>query len=527
VLAAVIAGGAPNFVSGIAGALGDGGGATTVKIIAHWLTIRRRSAAAFCALLTVALAATACGEPQVPVARSSSAELVTATSEPAPPTPTPLPAPTAEPTPGSGEPVPTPRRIAQPGLSNDVIRVAVIFDDETQGTADELFRDGWLGTLAWANEVNDDGGLGGRFVEVVPIDSLLFDHQSALEQVCQGDFFAIVGSHSLGDAEGAELLGTEQCNIADFPGQVYGSRRAASPVTVLSNPFLNDIRQAGPASYLAETFPKASQNLGLLRYFALDLERANERQREMLIGQGLDVVFELPAELEEDPAERIVSRWEASGAESLVWVADPGRLISLLDALEEPPSFVLCEWGCYSQQFLLDGGEAVEGVYTWIAHSHFDSPNARGDLFQYRANLATVAPDAGWSEIGLQSWMAGRLFEEAFNRLLQVEPELPTREQLIQIARGVDLYAANGILSATNPGGGEPTPCFVLMVVRNGRWEQEYPEPPRDQDCAEKNLHELVTSRSLGITTLSATTSDAQPTPEAEPDLENPEELEE
>jgi hypothetical protein len=64
-------------------------------------------------------------------------------------------------------------------------------------------------------------------------------------------------------------------------------------------------------------------------------------------------------------------------------------------------------------------------------------------------------------------------------------------------------------------------------VVRNGRWEQEYPEPPRDQDCAEKNLHELVTSRSLGITTLSATTSDAQPTPEAEPDLENPEELEE
>ncbi len=498
-------------------------------LIVHWLTNGRRSAAVCCGVLAIAAVAAACGEPQVPVADSSDATLVMATSEPMAPTPTALPTPTAEPTTESGVAVPTPRPMVQPGLSNDVIRLAVIFDDETQGTADGLFRDAWLGTLAWANEVNEDGGLGGRFVELVPIDSQLFDHQAALEQVCQGDFFAIVGSHSLGDSQGAELLGSEQCNIADFPGQVYGSRRAASPVTVLSNPFLNNIRQAGPANYLEKTFPEAAQNLGLLRYFALDLERANERQREMLIGQGLDVVFELPAELEEDPAERIVPRWEASDAESLVWVADPGRLIALLRVLEDPPGFVLCEWGCYSQQFLLDGGEAVEGVYTWIAHSHFESPKARGDLFKYRANLATVAPNAGWSEVGLQSWMAGRLFEAAFTTLLKVEPELSTREALIRIAKEIDFYTADGILPVTNPGGGEPTPCFVLMVVRNGQWVQEYPKLPRDQDCARSNLYELVTSRSLGIATVSAATSEAQPTPgsEAEPDLENPEELDE
>jgi len=482
------------------------------------------------AMLVVALVATACGDPQVPVARSTNAELVTATSAPAPPTPTPLPTATPEPTAEPGEePTPVPLPVAQPGLSDDVIRLAVIFDDETQGTADELFRDAWLGTLAWANEVNSRGGIGDRFVEVVPIDSLLFDHRTALEQVCQGDFFAIVGSQSLGDAEGAELLGTEQCNIADFPGQVYGARRAASPVTVLSNPFLNDIRQAGPAAYLTETFPDAAANLGLLRYFELDLEVANERQREMLIGQGMDVVFELPVELEEDPAERIVLRWDELGAESLVWVADPGRLIALLEAFEEPPTFVLCEWGCYSQEFLVDGGEAVDGVYTWIPHAPFDSANERGDLILYRANLARIASDAGWSEVGFQSWMAGRLFEASFNALLEIEPDLPTREGLIDVARATDLYTANGVLSATNPGGGQPTPCFVLMVVRNGSWQQEYPEPPRDKDCAESNLYQLVTSRSLGVTTLSWTTSDTPPVAESEPepDLENPEELDE
>lgn len=474
--------------------------------------------------------ASSCGDPDVPTAQSTGAVLIEATSEPVPPTPTPLPPPTAEPTPSVADPFVTPEPVQQPGLTNNSIKLAVIFDQETQGTADELFRDGWLGALAWANEVNSNGGLGGRLVELVPKDSLLFDHRSALEEVCNGDFFAIIGSHSLGDGDGAELLGSPDCNLADFPGQVYGSRRAASDVTFLSNPFLNDVRQAGPAQYLVETYPEAAENLGLLRYFALDLERENERQREMLIAQGMSVVAELPVDLQEDPSERVVPRWESLEADSLVWVADPGRLIQLLETFEEPPTFVLCEWGCYSQQFLIDGGAAVEGVYTWIAHSPFGSANERGELILYRANLASVSREAGWSEIGFQSWMAGRLFEAAFNTLITAEPEAPTREQLIRVANEIDIYTANGVLSATNPAGGEPTPCFVLLQVRNGRWEQVVPEPPRDKDCTEDNLYELVTSRSLGVATLSATTSDEQPAPTPaveEPDLENPEELDE
>ena len=481
-----------------------------------------------CMALVVALIAVACGDPTVPVPRSSYTEVVRATAVPIPVTPTPTPTP-PPPTVEPGDPIPTPPPVTQPGLSANIIRLAVIFDDETQGVADQLFRDAWLGALAWENEVNNNGGLGGRFVDVVPIDSRLFDHRSALEQVCQGNFFAIVGSHSLGDSDGAELLGTEQCNIADFPGQVYGPRRGASPVTLLANPFLNSVRQAGPAQILIEEFPEAAANLGLLRYFALDLGSAIERQREMLVAQGMEVVFELPVDLEEDPSERIASRWAENGAESLVWAADPGRLIELLRSLEEPPQFVLCEWGCYSQQFLLEGGEDVEGLYTWIPHSDFDSPNARGDLFLYRANLASVAPDAGWSEIGLQSWMAGRLFEAAYSRLIEIEPEAPTRAQLIQIAREIDFYNANGILSDSNPAGGVPSFCFVLMQVQNGRWQQVHPEPPRDKDCAESNLFELVTSRSLGVTVASSTTSEEQAAiePEPEPDLENPEEVDE
>ena len=445
----------------------------------------------------IALIAVGCSDPVVPQARSTTQELVEATPIPVPPTATPPPTPTPTPTP-VGLPVATPAPVVQPGLSSDVIRLAVVFDDETAGVADRLFLDGWIGAAAWANEVNRSGGLGGRDVEVVPIDSRLFDHRSAIEQVCLGDFFAIIGSHSLGDSDGTEILGSEQCLIADFAGQVYGARRAVAPTTFVSNPFLNEQRQAGPARYLAEQFPGAAENLGLLYFTALDLETATERQREMLEAQGYEVVFNLVVDLTEDLAERVVPRWAESGAESLVWTADPQRLISFLQALDEPPEFVLCEWGCYSQQFLVDGGEAVEGVYAWVAHTPFFSQNSRGELVLYTANLARFDREAGWSEIGMQSWMAGRMFEAAYTSLLQDEPEAPTREQLVEVARDLTFWTANGVLSGTNPVEGSPDPCFVLMVVRDGRWQQEHPQPPRDKDCDEENLFELVTTRSLG-----------------------------
>ena len=37
------------------------------------------------------------------------------------------------------------------------------------------------------------------------------------------------------------------------------------------------------------------------------------------------------------------------------------------------------------------------------------------------------------------------------------------------------------------------------MVVRNGRWVQEYPLPPRDLDCSADILYELVATRALGF----------------------------
>ena len=483
------------------------------------------------------------------MANSSITPVVTATPEFVPPTPTPVPTSTPTPTPAPGvtpEPTPTVPAVREPGFSFDTetgesaVTVAVIYDDVTGGIADGLFADSLAGVQAWAASVNDQGGLGGRRVEVTPLDAGIFNHQLRVDEVCSGEFFAIVGSQSLGDFAGADVLANPLCTIADFPAALHSARRAEPPAdglrrVFLPNPVLNEFRQAGPARWLAAEFPDTIENVALFQYFGDNpveeqLRNETSRIREMLqVGAGM-TVLDINTDLEERISERVLTNWESSEAQALVWTADPGRLIELLEALDDTdgtrPEWVLCELGCFSQDFLADGGDAVEGVYAALPHAPFDSPTAADE---YRLWLSRTAPGRGWSEIGLQSWMSGQLFEEAFTRMLVIEPELPTRATLIEAARTIDSFSAGGILpGVTNPAAGLQTNCFWLVVVRNGQWVQAQPDDPLGLDCGRDNLFRLESTRFLGLEAeleTSSTTSDESTADEDiddfDPDIED------
>lgn len=455
-------------------------------------------------------------------------EVVTATPLPEEVSPTPEREPTAEP---AVAPTPEPQ-VRQPGLYPDTVKVAVIFDDDTAGTADDLFADAWRGMLAWQmsldgqSSLGSDSAFGGRQVEIHAVDAALTNHADVLSDVCKGDYFAIVGSQSLGDFDGAEILGTQECLMADFPGEAYGARRAASPVTFVPNPLLNLTRQVGPARYLVEQFPASSQDVALIVFSSLQLDFAAERVRAGLIEAGMNVTFEPQLDLQEDVGERVIPAWEQAEPGGLVWTGDPMRLVEFLAQVEYKPTFVLCEFGCYSEEFIETGREDVEGVFAWIPHEAFGSPHQPDEMISYQYWLNQIPGERGWSEIGLKSWLAGRLFEESMARLLVVE-EHPSREQLVDAAGTIDNFTGNGILGFTSPGEGRPTPCFVLVAVRQGSWVKVHPQPPAELDCSLDNLYALdAATSSLGLVDASSTSSEAEPEPTLDADdLETPEEI--
>lgn len=136
--------------------------------------------------------------------------------------------------------------------------MAVIADVETGGFADNRSRSVWGAVAAWATEVRIFGGLAGREVEVVYIDTGLFNHEAAINQVCSGDIFAVVGSDALLDDEGIERLGRPDCPVLNFPAVAHSPQHQGHPNTFLSNPLTPDILQVGPLQVLSETNPEAA-----------------------------------------------------------------------------------------------------------------------------------------------------------------------------------------------------------------------------------------------------------------------------
>jgi hypothetical protein len=66
-----------------------------------------------------------------------------------------------------------------------------------------------------------------------------------------------------------------------------------------------------------------------------------------------------------------------------------------------------------------------------------------------------------------------------------------TRAAVVDAAAGITEWDANGIHGPSNPGGGEPSNCFVIMQVRRGSWQRVHPVRRGSLDCGPENLYTL------------------------------------
>lgn len=298
----------------------------------------KRVASFSCLLLAAVLgmAAVACATPVVPEAGPSSSTTAPTTTAP-PATTTTLP---------QGQTPPSTTTILNsttttipaalvPGITDTTIRVGVIADVETGGIADGRSRSAWGGVAAWAEAVNLFGGLGGREIEVVYIDTGLFNHEAAIASVCQGDIFAIVGSDALFDHEGLSQLGGEDCPVLDFPAVAHSPQRQGRAETFLSNPAPPAVIQIGPLQALAETNPEGVDAAAMILLDDLPTSIIRgEKEIEAALSQGYTTVLEPTTQLAAllcAPTE-LYDQIVEQGVNSLLWPTDGIWLANFLAA---------------------------------------------------------------------------------------------------------------------------------------------------------------------------------------------------
>lgn len=317
-----------------------------------------------------------CGRPPVIQARAA--------LEPAP-TPTPMPTPEEIPVVELEPAIAVPN--SDPGVTSEVIRLVMVSDDRSEDGASDMFVSARRGIEAWARSVNSRGGLADREVKVVILKSAVSNAAEIIQEICDGDYFAMVGSISYYDDAGVEVMNSADCGIPDFPAAAMTPLRKASSVTYLSDPYLN--AQYGVAALRERILsnPAAAQLSSNVQFEAKPFEAESIRMREaaesvgfgfreflVSIGSGSDMTVQ---------AEQLA----ASAAQSLVWTGAPADLATLLRALDdvEPEAldFVVCMFGCYDSTFTEALGAVTTPVYTAIPHLPFDEQDLSSQIREY------------------------------------------------------------------------------------------------------------------------------------------------
>lgn len=462
-------------------------------------------------ILTAAMLAAACAAP-----------VIRAIDAPA--TPTPIPAPTVPPVPTvADQPTPTPAPSdGEKGLSPDSIRIGVIIDVGAGRVSDQTSESAAQAVEAWANNINNEGGLAGRdvIVERLPTSPLLADHAETIDLACNRDIFALVGSTALFDNDGLDQLQSPECWLPDFPAQVTSKERLESAVTTVSNPIVSDFWSAGWARYYAETDPGGAAAAATM---LLDVPVSvinGSRMIEAAVFHGFEFVYRPEVAFDTDFVAEVEQVAEIA-PQLLTWPNDGGRLIALLTELDAQgvaiPT-VDCGQACYSRFWVEQAGAQGNGVSVWLPTQPLEEADLNGELTRYLFLLGRSDPTAIPTATGVNAWASALLFEEAVKRAVGVDtpaydPTLLTRSSVLAAASTIDSWDAGGLHGVANPAQGLPSPCFVLLTLTDGVWGRTFPERRGEFDCTPENLVRLTVTGDFG--------AEPTPTPAPTPDDED------
>ena len=447
----------------------------------------------FLVLLALSLiAASACSDPIFPTVSPPP------TVTPVAPTPTPVDTTSSEPV----QEVST-----EPGLTSDVMRIAVIADGENSSINDGESESVWQAVEAWATAVNQTSKLAGRVVVVERIDSAVSRHAEAIEQVCTGDYFALIGSTSINDSEGLSLLSSPECSLPDFPAFIYSAQRLNSEITFVSNPAYSQITNAGWAAYFSRVNPDAVERAATLFPELSPLVLGGNQTIEAATATGYRFIYSPIYDFETDfllEAESLIE----SDARSLTWRNSGSQLLSFLGAINQVDpdfrfDFIDCGQNCYSQNWVAAAGDFGEGVSVWLPYLPIEEAELSDELLRYLFYLLSTHGSEGLtSAAGVAAWSAGLLFEEAVSRAVGLDsaaydPDSLTREAVIEAAKTINFWDANGLHGVSNPSEGIPSPCFVIITLQDGLWKRSYPSRPGEMDCEDSNLVTLAALQGL------------------------------
>ncbi|WP_426571946.1 ABC transporter substrate-binding protein [Aquihabitans sp. McL0605] len=377
---------------------------------------------------------------------------------------------------GKGDKAPTAPPAGTPGVTASTIKIAVISDKAGQvkvptASIEESMQ-------AYVDWCNGFGGINGRKLELTKIDSKLFSHLEATKEACNAGVFALVGSGSVTDNQGAQQM--VDCGLVEVPAYTATAAKGLSDNLVAPLPNPSNFYPIGGANWVAKQHPKAIKKAAIL---ASSIETAKvqaDRIEQAYKAAGYTFVYRKDTGVIQESYATEAAEMKAKGVEWVTMVSATSETAKLLRDMKTQgfkPEVVDLGQQYYDPELLAEPGSegAIVQLNTVPFEEADDSPALQAYLAAYKKLNTKVQP----TSLGVQAFSAGLLFSTAAQALGN---DL-TRPKLLDELHSIHKWDGGGLHFLADPGANLSSDCFMYMQVKAGKFVRLWPKEATKFDC--------------------------------------------
>jgi ABC-type branched-subunit amino acid transport system substrate-binding protein len=385
------------------------------------------------------------------------------------------------------------------GVSADTITIQVMADTGSP-LAPGLFQGNIDAVEAFAEHVNDNGGIGCRQLEVEAWDSKLTPEETKNGQInACNSALALVGGNSLfnpdvttmntcADREGKP---TGIPNVAALANDI--NEQCSKNTFVISTTSENCGPDGTPPSGVrplttfigsVDFYETVTPNLKGIYLVPGDLPTTVQSATYNVAAQaeaGVDWagVVKVSGRSEQSAYTPVVQQARNGGVNYIYNGSNDATMVNMRrEAAAQGLDIDVwaCSVACYTSKFA-EAGADVAGTYGWLSFLPFEEKGSNEALDAY---LASNSDPVSW---GAQAWMAGMLFQEAVENIVEADgPNAITRASLLEALNGISSFDADGWMGPKDPKGAT-SDCMVMMQFDGKEWKRLQPEAAGTFDC--------------------------------------------
>ena len=367
------------------------------------------------------------------------------------------------------------------GITASAITVGNVSD--LGGPVPGLFQGGPYGVNAYFDYVNSQGGVFGRKLKMISADDgLQCSQNEAAYQDLVGKVFAFVGSWSLDDNCGAQVLARHP----DIPvlNQALSPQAAAIPGQYSEVPF-GQGAPLGFFQYYKSKYPDAITKVGTLVGNQASAVQNWKYSRQAMESLGYQVIYEddFPPAQSNFTADVVRMRQQGVKMVYIVAVNAPDLAAFAKEANQQgwkPEVWAsgIGYFGTYVQDS--GGAQSVEGQYVNAGAARFLGEDAATvpEVALFDSWIQQAFPSFPIDQFAAYSWANAALFVHV---LRSIGPNV-TRKAVLAALANVHDFNDNGLISPTDVGAKRPGTCYTILRLHNGKYER-VDDPPTGFRC--------------------------------------------